>query len=63
MYESNITDVQIVEGVCAIITFIIVWYLFWTKLSFDSAEGKYLASALRYPSGAVVNMGQVYMFH
>ena len=50
MYESNITDVQIVEGVCAIITFIIVWYLFWTKLSFDSAEGKYLASALRWIS-------------
>ena len=50
MLESHITDVQLVEGACAILTFAIVWYLFWTKLSFESTEKKYIASALRWIS-------------
>jgi|TARA_B110000977_G_C11037981_1_gene477823 hypothetical protein len=50
MLESHITDVQLAEGICALLTYVIVWYLFWTKLSFDSSENRYLASALRWIS-------------
>lgn len=50
MLESHITDVQLAEGICALLTYVIVWYLFWTKLSFDSMEKKYIASALRWIS-------------
>ena len=50
MLESHITDVQLAEGVCALLSYVIVWYLFWTKLSFETAEKKYIASALRWIS-------------
>ena len=50
MLESYITDTQLAEGICALLTYVIVWYLFWTKLSFDSSENRYLASALRWIS-------------
>lgn len=50
MVESYITDVQLVEGIMALITYVIVWHLFWTKLSFDTSHNIYLASALRWIS-------------
>jgi len=48
MFESYITDVQLVEGIAALLTYLIVWFLFWTKLPFDGMINKYNASALRW---------------
>lgn len=48
MYESHITDVQLAEGIAALLTYVIIWFVFWTKLPFETAHNKYMASALRW---------------
>ena len=45
MVESYITDTQLVEGLMAILSYIIVWHVFWNKIP---RERSYSKSGLRW---------------
>ena len=45
--ESYITDTQCVEGIMALVTYCIVWYLYWDRMTTD---WRYSRSAARWIS-------------
>jgi len=45
--ESYITDTQCVEGIMALLTYLLVWYLYWERIS---TEWRYSRSAMRWIS-------------
>jgi len=48
MLESHITDIQLAEGICALLSYIVIWHLFWKRFSFSTSANAYIASALRW---------------